>query len=982
MASTKDVLEIRPVSLFSWVLVFGILLVVPVLFSYRQAVSRFEGDLREDLRLLQKKQQGVLSRLENEMSSGFQLERLFRRFTRDRVRLAGNPGYRRHMVGLMNRHLPGVKFLWFDPACVPDWKNSDSFGTTTPFKALLEGIASRDRNEEITPALESREAMMFTKLKWFGEEPQTAQIIRKAQTAFSVSFGKTGRHWLIWSFLDDETGDHRRYGGVVMLMEDKRIPPTLGPTAFFWRNRKGLRQEGVELGWVDERNPRAAFFPPSLPRHRRADFARALLKRPVATFDEPDLQLLGNMFHHDSGLVLFTVASTRGILERFAVRRSRMLGVLAGMILLPLLIVAVFRQNGGLALKVGWQVVGLFLFAIGIPTLATIQLGADLIRDHRISAERDASLLMESLNEKIVNGNYLAYKNYEARCRAVIDRVCSAPVSVFALGETATKGLQEHIQTEFRQTGAVHFFIADDSGTILFQHSVSPMRVQEGKDLVPLFGSLARMKLRVLGLPVSGKNDLLDQMLETTIGNLQDIKGVFEKSDYPVNLQGLGKNLYVFAVHRRLPPENKSVVFICVANDVYFERSYLNHFLGVVLTREPELKLGVRLFAAKNEATFDDLLLPDESPASGEYNGAGALSFRKLILDTAAPTLRNAFGVQTQIDHADRKWLFQSIRSKHLFQHSLVFLYDARLIEEKLRRLFQQTAAYVILYVFITLVLAVLMSRGILQPITRLREGVERVGIGRFETRVIMPGRDEFVELSTSFNDMTQGLWERQKMSAYLSKAARESVKERSETRMGGERVFGCVLSATIRGFKAMVESAPPENLVLLLNEYFSRMHVVILRHQGDIDKIAGENLLAVFVPEAGIRDRAMVVRQAVTCGLEMMTGLAEFNQRLKNSLFREQIAIGLGIACGDLVVGNIGSEIRRDFTILGEPVTVAQGIDRESAQGKHSRIIVGRGVVDLLGDRLECERLKSETVTGMTRSVEMFEVIRLRAEG
>ena len=978
----KQRIELRPVPLWAWLAGGTILLLLPLLFTYRQAMNRFETGLREEERSLQKQLQQTLARLNDEMATPFQVERLAREFMKRSRRLVLDASYREKALRALHRELPGVQVLWFDDRFELDRAKSDPVPMLSPFKALIEGILLRKEDPPDSEAFRQREAALYTRLKWFGDAPLMNAIFRTERRAFAVSQGKSGKSWLLWSFLEnspEERGDDRILGGIILLIPDRLVPSDLAPRAFHRRNHRRLAKRGIQIGWLDARNMKRAHFPRSLPKYKRASLLRALLKGTDTRFDDPSLSLIGSIFHHESRVILYALGSTRGITERFEKNGSRLRLSLLLLALIPLLTVIIFRINGGISLGIRLQVIGLFLFAVGTPTLATIQLGLDLLRDHRIAIERDALQMMEGVSESLANSIPLAYSLLEKNADGMIESTRKLAPDVPSLDEAGKNRLGQAIAGLFEPSGVTHFFIADDDGRILFQRSSSPMRESEGRDFQPLFGALARLKLKTAGKEGSGKNDLLDQMLESTIGNIQEVKGLLEQGDRPFNLQAMGKTLYVYTRLHPAPDPDRTLVYLFVANDNQFERQFLEFLVTRVLSKLDALAEGVEVYAVSNDATFDEGLIPATGRLS-RYNRPEDQPFRKKLISTAIPTLRNGFTVTSEIGNGKRKWLFLSQRSRHLNRFSLVFLYDQARIDRKVAALVRQTSAYVCLYFFITLILGFGLSRGLLEPIARLRQGVEAIQKQEYQTTIALPGRDELVELGTAFNEMARGLWERMQMTTMLSRSAVASVKGETGARLGGERIRGSVLVVGIQGFATFVESQTPEAVVQFLNEYVSLMHETVARFQGDIDKFMGDTIMVVFPlrddPSAGREDALQVAR----CAIAMNQGIEAFNRRRKTAGARNAlpVSIEIGIAAGDLVAGNIGSVARKDHTVVGEAVILAGSLEKESIRGRHTRIIINRLLADLLGHAAEVEKLKTDVIRGMTRPVEMFELVRL----
>ena len=127
-----------------------------------------------------------------------------------------------------------------------------------------------------------------------------------------------------------------------------------------------------------------------------------------------------------------------------------------------------------------------------------------------------------------------------------------------------------------------------------------------------------------------------------------------------------------------------------------------------------------------------------------------------------------------------------------------------------------------------------------------------------------------------------------------------------------GRRTHVAVLISDIRGFTPMSESMEPEALLELLNGYFSRMVDIVFRHDGTLDKFVGDALIVVFNDPYQQPDAE---KRAVTCAVEMQKEVENFN-REQAAAGKKTLGVGIGVHCGIVVAGNVGSESRMDYTV------------------------------------------------------------------
>ncbi|MBI4824421.1 MAG: adenylate/guanylate cyclase domain-containing protein [Nitrospirae bacterium] len=142
--------------------------------------------------------------------------------------------------------------------------------------------------------------------------------------------------------------------------------------------------------------------------------------------------------------------------------------------------------------------------------------------------------------------------------------------------------------------------------------------------------------------------------------------------------------------------------------------------------------------------------------------------------------------------------------------------------------------------------------------------------------------------------------------------------------KLGGEKRKITVLFSDIRGFTTISEKLSPENLVLLLNHYLGPMTQLVLKHKGMLDKYIGDAIMAVYNAPLDIAEHSVV---ACKTGIEMIEKLKEVNDEFRQKGFME-IDIGIGINTGDAIVGNMGTDVRFDYTAIGDTVNLSSRLE------------------------------------------------------
>jgi adenylate cyclase len=186
---------------------------------------------------------------------------------------------------------------------------------------------------------------------------------------------------------------------------------------------------------------------------------------------------------------------------------------------------------------------------------------------------------------------------------------------------------------------------------------------------------------------------------------------------------------------------------------------------------------------------------------------------------------------------------------------------------------------------------------------------------------------------------------------------------------LGGTNSCVTALFSDIRNFTTMAETLLPQEVVQILNEYFSDMTPLVFEHYGLLDKYMGDGLMALFGVPYPCDDAAV---NAVSAAIAMQRRMESVNKELK-AIGLSEIAIGIGINTGMVTVGYIGSEERTDYTAIGDPINLAARLEKQ-AQGW--QIIISGSTREALGDRFPVRPSGNILVKGRKEPVQIFEVL------
>ncbi|OCR00679.1 adenylate cyclase [Oscillatoriales cyanobacterium USR001] len=211
-------------------------------------------------------------------------------------------------------------------------------------------------------------------------------------------------------------------------------------------------------------------------------------------------------------------------------------------------------------------------------------------------------------------------------------------------------------------------------------------------------------------------------------------------------------------------------------------------------------------------------------------------------------------------------------------------------------------------------------------------------------------------------------------MYRYMTPGVVEQVMALGEdVMMVGERKDVTILFSDIRGYTTITEKLDAAEVVALLNQYFETMVEAVFRYEGTLDKFIGDALMAVFGAPLPLKEHAWM---AIETALEMRWRLIDFNaSRPQENNFK----IGIGISSGEVVSGNIGSEKRMDYTVIGDAVNLSSRLEELTKQ-YGCDIILSEFTYNLCRDRIWVRELDKVRVKGKNQAVSIYELIDKRS--
>jgi adenylate cyclase len=283
------------------------------------------------------------------------------------------------------------------------------------------------------------------------------------------------------------------------------------------------------------------------------------------------------------------------------------------------------------------------------------------------------------------------------------------------------------------------------------------------------------------------------------------------------------------------------------------------------------------------------------------------------------------------------------------------------------------TVLMIVLGVAGAVTLATVLSR----PIFRLVAATQAISAGNLTVEVPVTTHDELGVLTASFNRMVRSLREKEMIKrAFTRYVAREVVeevlKDPEHVMLTGARREATVLFCDIRGFTSLSERLTPEQVVSLLNEFYTTAIETTFKHDGTLDKFLGDAVMCVFGAPIAHPDHTA---RAVKTAIEMRTALAELSKR-RSMRGLDPFEVGIGVALGEVVAGTVGTEERMEYTVIGDSVNVAA---RLQGQAKGGSILLSRRTYEAVHELVEGFSRGSMKVKGKEEEVEVYEVVGFR---
>lgn len=346
------------------------------------------------------------------------------------------------------------------------------------------------------------------------------------------------------------------------------------------------------------------------------------------------------------------------------------------------------------------------------------------------------------------------------------------------------------------------------------------------------------------------------------------------------------------------------------------------------------------------------------------YNEKNALVSQAGTLQTQIQTT----GVTQNVFQSDI--LFQDIHAGYLElklnnQNILNSLKNAR----------TTTAILVSILAFVALLMSIFMARNLTAPLKRLQKVANIVALGELNPKLPNSKNDEVGDLIFSIDKMLQGLRDKvsieKKFSTYISKdIAQDILSDLSEQKKPLRPVYGSVLFVDIVGFTQMSEELPPEEIAEILNEYYFLLHQASKMYRGSVDNYIGDGAMLTF----GVHKQDNKHTINGICAGQIFLRLAQQMNQQRQAINKSQLSFRLGLHCGEMLAGTIGSDERMQFTISGDTVNVAARLCDKS---KANKLLISHNIYHhpASQDLILTEQAQTLTIKGKAQSITAYHV-------
>lgn len=685
---------------------------------------------------------------------------------------------------------------------------------------------------------------------------------------------------------------------------------------------------------------------------------KAYLSRSQNIFSYGNYLVKATAPEDESQVRIFSIADlSKAIRSRDRMLITLRVACLALILLSSFMAIKLFKSGlKGFSLR--RRIAAIFLIAILMPILSLLSIGKSFVAHEEARMTESAYVKMRSGIEALE----LRYKDAPRLLEEPLFRdLKSLTASASTLAE-----FEKALETAKEQDLLQYYLLSDDKGKIVVTNW---LKMDPGikKTLEIAAGRLLENENRMLDAGNSVLKGAIDDEIQEMLEGMQ-INMDFSRPSHLRHYVYIDQHMYFMSV--TVIVAGKACVLFAYLPDYFLERGFANREFSQNLMAIEQNNAGYQI--SRPELSFFSTFkaqphIPAESdlwkPLESNFNRSSSLKVEdsgKIVID-------------------GEEFLFLIKPLTSMFKQSYIpcLISSKNPINQRLRDVSAVVAILAFIAILGTMLLSLILAASLLGPISQIDQAAQQVGKGNLSIALPDMGTDEIGRLSQTFNNMVKGLREREKMQAYVSDSVLEAVQDHSDTSVhDGKSLEVTILFSDIRNFTGISEQNSPKHVFALLNEYFGGVEPIIRENNGRVDKFIGDAVMAVFHHTSPEHHSLSAIKAAFA----MKRFLKKLN--LKRSQAKQfTIEIGVGISTGSVLLGDVGSDRRKDLTVIGDEVNLASRLETASKKGRHSKIIISGNTYNLVKDYIIAEEMPFTEIRGKQQAVQIYELVKLKVD-
>ncbi len=334
-----------------------------------------------------------------------------------------------------------------------------------------------------------------------------------------------------------------------------------------------------------------------------------------------------------------------------------------------------------------------------------------------------------------------------------------------------------------------------------------------------------------------------------------------------------------------------------------------------------------------------------------------------------------------------RPWLIEedsdtlSFATPIIFRETIVgyavIVFSKDFVRQEVKKTIKKSTLIALLVITVVAFFSIPMASSLLRPLYRLIEGTHEIARGSLGYRIPYDKRkDEIGDLINSFNYMAEELEKKEVLKGAFNRyvsthIADEILKKPENVRLGGEKRDITVLFGDIRGFTALTRQMQPEEIVELLNSHFTMLTEIIFNFGGTVDKFMGDAIMGLFGSPIHTEDHTEQGIKAVFCINEILSLVNKTRERGG----RVPLPMGIGLDSGLVILGNMGSKVRMEYTAIGDTVNIAS---RLAGLAKGGEILISEAIYETVKPNIVTEQIPLVEVKGVEEPLVIYRLVGL----